>query len=137
MSQQSIIINRALDGAGDWTWGQGLSSFNTGQAAVAQDVGTRLLLFLGDFFFAMLCGVDWWNLCSSKNPAAQNGIILQTRQMILGTVGGYPSSGVTSINSLNVYLNPRTRQLSLEYNINTIYTTSYTDSVTVPTNQGS
>ena len=130
------FILRSIDENGDWQWGQGLSSFVTGQAAVAQDVKTRLLFFLNDWFAAMNFGIAWFDLCGSKNPAAQNGIILQTRQMLISAVGGYAPYGVTAINSLNVYEDVQTRNLTLEYNINDIFTTGFTDSVTVPTNQG-
>ena len=135
MSQNNVIL-RALDSQGDWSWGQGLNSFVSGQACVAQDVQTRLLFFLNDWFAAMDFGIDYWNLCGSKNPAAQNGLILQTRQMLITAVAGYSPYGVLSTNSLNAYEDVRTRNLLLEYNINTIFSTSFTDAVTVPTNQG-
>ena len=134
MSKNNVIL-RALDPQGDWEWGQGLNSFVSGQACVAQDVQTRLLFFLNDYAFAMSFGIDYWNLCGSKNPAAQNGLILQTRQMLITAVAGYAPYGVLTINSLNAYEDVQTRNLLLEYSINSIFSTQYTDSVTVPTNQ--
>ena len=130
------MIIRAIDGEGDWLWGQSLGSFNSGQAAIAEDVQTRLLFFQQDYFSALLFGVNWWQLLSSKNPAAQNGILLQTRQMILGSVAGYASFGVTAINSVNVFEDARTRDMSVEYDISTIYTTSFRGTATIPTNPG-
>lgn len=126
---------RALDSTGDWQFGQGLASYNTGQNAIVEDIQTRLYSFLNDVFWAMAFGVDWWNLLSSKNPAAQNGIILQTRNMILGAPGGYSSFGVTGINSMEAYENVQTRNLILQYNIRTIYTTSYADKVAIAPTQ--
>ena len=133
MSAASMII-RSLTPEGDWNWGQSLNSFNAGQAAIAEDVQTRLMFFQQDYFCSLLFGVAWWQLLSSKNPAAQNGILLQTRQIIMGTVAGYASFGVTGINSVNVYEDARTRDLSLEYDISTIYTTSFRGSVKIPPN---
>jgi hypothetical protein len=122
---------RAIDQNGDWVFGQGRSSYLTAQPAIAQDVKTRLLFFKNDFFAALAFGVDWWNLLSSKNPSAQNGILLQTRAIIIGTVAGYPSFGVAGINSVSVFLDARTRNINLQYKIRTIYSTVFSDQVTL------
>ena len=135
MSQQTMIF-RGLDAQGDWMFGQGASSYATGQQAIALDVQTRLQMFFGDCFVSLLFGIQWLQLLSSKNPAAQNGILLQTRQMILGSVGGYKSFGVLAINSVDVYEDLLTRALKLDYSIATIYTTSYSGSATVPMQPG-
>ena len=127
---------RGLDAQGDWEWGQGQSSYATGQAAIALDVQTRLQMFFGDAFNALLFGINWLQLLSSKNPAAQNGILLQTRQMILGSVGGYPQFGVLAINSVDFYLDLTTRAFTLEYDIATIFSTTYEGQVAIPFNPG-
>ena len=122
---------RSLDKNGDFQFGQGRASYKRGAAAIQQDVQTRLKFFQNDFFAAMSFGVDWWNLLSSNNPAAQNGILLQTRAIIIGTVAGYASFGVTGINSVGVFLNVQTRAITLQYNIRTIYSTVFADQVTI------
>jgi hypothetical protein len=132
MSVTPNSLIRALDGNDDWQWGQNLSSYNTGTAAIAEDLQTRLLSFTGNCPWALLFGVDWWNLLSSKNPAAQNGIILQTRNMILGAPGGYAGYGVTAINTMDAYFDPQSRALALGYDVATIFSTSLNDIVSVP-----
>ncbi len=108
---------RALSDTHDWEFGSGLGSFCTGQAAIAENVETRLLFFQGDCFFAMLLGVDWWNLLGTFNPAAEQGILLQVRNVIA------QSFGVTSINSVDVEMDNATRRLTVAYHANSIYTT--------------
>lgn len=52
------MIVRALDINGDWTFGQGKGNYLTNQAAIAQNVQTRLLSFLGDCFFDPTAGIN-------------------------------------------------------------------------------
>ena len=106
---------RALDGAGDWAFGQGLSNYLTGQAAIIQDVETALLFFQNDCFWATTFGVDWWNLLGQTGGAAENAILLQCRKVILGV------HGVVSIASVNASLNSSSRTLTISYSINTVY----------------
>ena len=106
---------RGLDSNHDFEFGSGLGSFCTGQAAIAENVETRLLFFQNDFFAAMLLGVDWFNLLGTFNPAAEQGILLQVRNVIA------QSFGVTSINSVDVEMDNATRQLTVAYHANSIY----------------
>lgn len=78
---------------------------------------------MGECFWDTSFGVDWWNLLGGKNPSAQASIILQVRTVILGV------SGVTQINSVSVSQNSTSRSLSIQYNINTIFTQSVTGAV--------
>lgn len=126
------MIIRALDPQNDWKFGHGLADFNFNQDAIAENLQTRLASFQNDLFWALGFGVDWWDLLSSANPAAQNGILAQTRLMILGNSAGYPSFGVTGINSVNFSQDARTRRISIQYNVRTIYSTSATGTVTLP-----
>jgi hypothetical protein len=107
---------RALDDNHDWQFGSGLGSFCTGQAAIEENVQTRLLFFQNDFFAAMLDGIDWWNLLGTFNPAAEQGILLQVRNVIA------QSFGVTSINSVDAEMDNATRRLTVAYSANSIYT---------------
>ena len=118
------MIIRSLDSSGDVNFGKGLNSFATGNAAIGEDIQTRVLSFLNTCFWAMNFGVDWWNLLGSKNPAAQNGILLQVRQMILGNSGGYASFGVTAINEIDVVDNAYARAIQVIFNISSIFSTS-------------
>lgn len=126
------MIIRSLSPTGDWQFGQGRSSFATGQGAIAENIQTRLLSFQNDLFWALGFGVDWWNLLSSRNPDAENGILAQARLMIIGNSAGYPSFGVSAINSVYVSMDARTRRLSLQYNVRTIYSTNATGVAIVP-----
>lgn len=127
---------RANDQNNDWQFGQSSGNYLTGVQAIAQDVQTRLQMFWGDCFYALQFGIQWFRWLSIKNPTAQNGVILQTRQMILGNVGGYPSSGTIAINAIDVFENPVTREMTLEYEVATIYSSTLNGSVSVPTGLG-
>jgi hypothetical protein len=124
------VIIRSLDADGDWNFGQGLSSYKTAGAAIAQDVATRLLTFRNDAFWATDFGVDWWNLLGRKLPAAEVGVLTQTRNMIIGSPGGYPASGVVAINSVSAVFDGASRRLSVTYSINDIYSTTTVGTVT-------
>lgn len=119
------MIFRAIDGANDWAFGNGRQSYLTGEAAVAANIKTRLLTFLGECFFALDAGVDWWNLIGAKNPQAQANIILQCREIII------QSEGVVRINSITAVMNPQ-RKLTLTFNIDTIFSRNLEGSLPIP-----
>lgn len=116
---------RNLDAAGDWTLGKGRQDYLTGDRAIALNVATRLREFLGDCFWSLASGVDWWNLLGSKNPAAEVGIVLGTRAVLAG------SEGVVRINSVDASTDVRTRKLSVSYNVDTIYSRTLRNAVTI------
>ena len=98
---------------GDWTFGQGVSNYLTGAAAIALNVKTGLQTFLGDAFWAATFGIDWINLLGQ--PGTLNAILAQTRALIAGT------EGVTSIVSVSYSLNRPARTLTLEYTYTDVY----------------
>jgi hypothetical protein len=106
---------RAIDSSGDWVFGQGRSSYFNGAKEIMQDIDTALQLFLGEAFWQMDAGVDWWNLIGGKNPQAQQNIILQCRQVIASRWG------VTKITSVDATFTDYRRSLSIVYKIDTIY----------------
>lgn len=114
---------RALDTNGDWTFGNGVQNYLVGVSAIAADISTALKVFLGECFFATTFGVDWWNLIGSKD---QLSIIVQCRQIIASR------DGVVKINSVSAALDRTTRQLSVTFNIDTIYSRNSTSTVAVP-----
>ena len=116
---------RGIDGDGDWRFGNGQQSFFTDEAAINANVRTKLLVFLGECFFALQLGVDWWNIIGAKNPGAQAAIILQTRTIISGCYG------VVKITSISLSQN-QSRHFTLTYNIDTIFTRNVTQSVQLP-----
>ena len=117
---------RGITAYNDWTFGQGVGSYFTQNQAIAADIKTSVLFFLNDCFFALTVGIDWWNLLGSKNPAAKNNILLQTRQAIVQV------EGVVRINSVTATVNPVTRHLTLGYSVDTVFSRSVVSSVQVP-----
>ena len=117
------MIIRAIDGVGDWQWGKGKQSYNFEQSAIAENIQTRLLSFLNDCFFDLLAGIDWPRLLGSKNT--QQEIQLRVKAAIL------QSEGVVRINSLNVVFNRLTRNILLQYSVDTVYSQSITNTLEV------
>lgn len=111
------MIFRGLQaGTLDWEFGNGLGSYAAGRSAIALNVQTALQTFLGDAFWAATFGVDWLNLLGQRG--SENAILAQTRAIIANC------QGVTAINSVAYALNTKTRTLSLQYNISTIFSTN-------------
>lgn len=119
------MIFRGIDGANDWAFGNGRQSYLTGEAAVSANIKTRLFVFLGECFFALDAGVDWWNLIGAKNPQAQANIILQCRTIIIN------SEGVVRINTIAAVMDSK-RKLTLTFNIDTIFSKGVALSVPLP-----
>lgn len=105
---------RALDATGDWIFGIGTSAYVTGNAEVAQNIQTRVLSFLGDCFFDLGAGINWFGYLGNKN---QIGLNLAVSAVILNT------ANVTGIKQLSVVLNETTRVFSVSYQVLTTYST--------------
>lgn len=102
-----MSIVRALDVNGDWTFGKGRNNYLSGLDAVSQDISTRLKSFLGDCFFDLSAGIDWFNLLGSKEQLKLN---LAVTAVILNT------QDVLSINQLSITLDER-RKLTIVYDV--------------------
>lgn len=102
---------------GDWTYGAGLNNYLTGTKAVAQAIDTRLSSFLGDCFFDVTAGIDWFNLLGAKNQLALQLAISAT---ILNTQS-QGQSVVTGIVNLSLNLNHTTRVFTVTYTATTIF----------------
>jgi hypothetical protein len=114
---------RAIDANGDWECGQGTESYNFGEAAIAENIETRIKSFLDNCFFDMGAGIDWWTYFGI--PGQQQKTLLSIQAVIL------QSYGVVKINSANLNLNDQTRAAVITFNINTIYSQNYTQSTQV------
>lgn len=101
------MIVRALDSTGDWQYGKGKNDYKRGVDATAQNIKTRLSMFLGDCFFALQVGIDWFNLLGSKQPVALN---LAIGSVILNT------QDVTAIATLSVDITDL-RRFEVAYNV--------------------
>lgn len=104
---------RALDINHDWLFGKGQNDYLTGNKAIGQNINTRLNSFLGDCFFDLAAGVDWWNQLGAKDQTALN---LSISAVILNT------EGVTGILQLSASLDV-VRNFTVRYQVQTIYST--------------
>lgn len=107
------MIVRAIDSNHDWTFGAGKSNYLANNAAIAQNINTRLSSFLGNCFFDVGAGIDWFNLLGAKDQTALNLAISST---ILNT------TFVTGIKQILIGLNVK-RQFTVEYVVQTVYST--------------
>ena len=105
------LIVRALDANGDWLFGKGTEDYKTGLSAIAQSIQTGLYSFLGDCFFSLSSGIDWWNLLGSKDTLPLN-------LAISATILNIPE--VQSITQISSNLNHITRVFTLQYTALTI-----------------
>ncbi len=105
---------RALDVDHDWTFGKGRNDYLVNNKAVTQNIDTRLNSFLGDCFFDLGAGIDWFNLLGAKDQLALN---LAISAVILNT------QEVTGILQLSIVLSV-TRRLTVQYRVQTSYSTA-------------
>lgn len=113
---------RAIDENHDWTFGLGLQDYKIDEKAVSQNVKTRLLSFYGDCFFDQTAGIDWFRLLGY---GTQELLLMAIKQTILAT------ENVVGINSVDLETDRRDRTFSVTYDIRTIYSQSYRDSVAI------
>lgn len=103
---------RQLDVLHDWTFGKGRNNYLRGIAAVGQNIDTRLSSFLGDCFFDLTAGLDWFNLLGSKDELT---LRLNISTVILNT------QDVTGILLISTLTDPKTRDITVKYSVNTTY----------------
>lgn len=105
---------RALDDSGDMRFGAGSGDFLVDSPeAVAQAVGTRLRLWLGEWFIDQTEGTPYQQAVLGKYTAATIAPAIRAR--ILGT------QGVTALDSLDVQIDPDARQAAVTALISTAY----------------
>lgn len=101
---------RRLNGH-DWTFGRGRADYVKDQAAIAQNIKTRLLSFKNDWFLDIDANIDWMNLLGQRGT--EKIIENEVARVILTT------SGVVRINSLS--LQNKERRVIIEADITTIF----------------
>lgn len=113
---------RRLDGQ-DWTFGRGLADYIKDDAAIAQNVKTRLQSFKNDWFIDIEAGIDWLNILGQRGT--ENIILNEVSRTILGT------AGVIKINALDYTID--SRRVIISASISTIFNTeiNITTDVTV------
>jgi len=112
---------RGLDSNGDWMLGQGLGSYAKESAALALNIQTRILSWYGNCFFAMQDGIDWRN---RLDKGQESNLVAELNNLIIQT------DGVIGINSLKTSISSSTRAISIQYDVQTVYTRSYRATVT-------
>jgi hypothetical protein len=65
------MIFRSLDGNWDWSFGRGKSDYATDSEAIAYDVKSKILSWIGDCFFDDTAGIDWKNIIGTKDQKSQ------------------------------------------------------------------
>lgn len=105
------MTTRKINNDNDWTFGSGRGNYVSGVDEVAQNIKTRLQSFLGDCFFSLSEGVDWFNLIGSKR-------ILEIRLAVSSTI--LNTDNVLSMIELDVELSD-SRNLTITYTVNTVY----------------
>jgi hypothetical protein len=113
---------RAVDDAGDFTFGKGQNSYVDQDREIAQDIRCRLLSWEGDCFWALKDGIDWRNLLDKGQAVA---LELAIRSTILQT------AGVSKLTQLSLALGTD-RKLNISYEVETIYGNSFQSTI----NQG-
>jgi len=105
---------RRLDSNGDMIFGGGQADFLVNSPdAVAQAVGTRLRLDLGDWFLDINDGMNWRTGVLGNRTASTRDTLVRAR--ILDT------PGVNSILQYSSTFNPNTRRFSVQVRIDTIF----------------
>ena len=110
------MIIRKIDANGDWRFGKGLADYATEEAAIEENVQTRVLSWLYDCFFDLEEGIDWR---SRLDVGDKTDLEAEVRKTIL------QSFGVVGVNSVIVTYVSTTRLYRIEYSIDTIYSQSF------------
>ncbi len=113
------MIIRNLDSSHDFTFGSGLANYISSNPAIALNIETRILSWIGDCFFDTGAGIDWANRLGSKN---QQKILQADLQRII-----LQSYGVTGIMNFGIII--VNRAFTATYTINTIFSSGYTNTV--------
>jgi hypothetical protein len=109
-----MMIFRALDEDGDWTFGNGINSFLTDASAMVENLKTRIRTWKRECFFATELGVDWDNYLGIGTQAF---LEVDIRRVILG------SDGVIRIDDFTGTLDRHARNITIQANVLTVFGT--------------
>lgn len=105
---------RRLSTDNDMTFGNGgLNFIGDSAEAVAQNIYTRLKLWLGEWFLDTNDGTDWLGKCLGKNTL--DSAVAEIRRVILNT------DGVEGIVDLTVSNDTASRQVKIQATVKTPY----------------
>lgn len=106
---------RQIDTEHDWLFGKGQNDYVAANRAVVQNIDTRLSSFLGDCFFDLGAGLDWFGFLGGSKD--QTALALNISAVILNT------TDVTGILQLGINLSSD-RNLTVTYKVQTTYSTA-------------
>jgi hypothetical protein len=112
---------RGEDQVPDWSFGRGKQSYLTGNQAIKREIETRLGTFYSECFFDGEKGVDWFSILGQKDPDI---VVLSIKKEISDCYG------VVRVSDIRYTLDS-SRNLSIRYWVDTIYTTSVYGTVTI------
>jgi hypothetical protein len=121
----SAVITRQLDKNFDMQFGHSLDDYLHDALAVGQNIKTRLLLILGEWFLNINVGMPWRTLLGPK-PAATVTLEDSVRQTIVTTVD------VVEITAFSFDFDHTTRKATINVTVLTVYGTSVSVEVTTP-----
>jgi hypothetical protein len=119
------MLFRSLDSSHDWNFGQGTESYVSGEQAIGLNIQTRILSFMGNCYFDMLAGINWFIYFGT--PGKQQQTLLSVQAEIL------QSYGVTKVNSVTMN-ETDTGGVILTFNIYDIYSPTAPYSQTLQVN---
>lgn len=121
------MIIRALNPSGDWTFGSSRANYLTYNPAIAQSIQSRVSSFIGDCFFDMGAGIDWFTFLGGSRDSL--GLQLAISAVILNTFG------ILKIKSLSFNLDRNSRRFSISYNVTTIFSGTLSQSILILTDE--
>ena len=113
---------RALSSTGDFTFGSGNANYATEECAIAQNIASRVRSWKNDCFFDFEAGIDWLN---RLDKGQKDNLVNDINILLIQT------EGVVKINSVSVNENRDTRALTMTYNVDTIYSQNFTNSLAI------
>lgn len=111
-------IVRALDSNHDWTFGASRGNYLSNIDAVAQNINTRLSSFIGNCFFDMGGGVNWYSFLSGKG---KENVLLLSNAISIVIIN---TPDVTGLLQLSFNLDTPTRKFNISYQVQTVYSTT-------------
>ena len=110
------MIIRKIDAENDWLFGHGLTDYATDEAAIEENIKTRLQSWVGDAFFSLQDFVDWR---SRLDTGQQNNLLNELKTVILA------SFGVVGVISIDGSFDGGTRVFTVNAVIQTIFSSSF------------
>ena len=116
------MITRRLDKNKDWCYGHGISDILSDDDAIMLNIDTRLNEWVGDCFFAIQNGIDWYN---GLDRGMKEFLDRQIKDVIV------ESFGVVQILTYESTLAVKTRKLTINVSLMTINSNSVQKSIEI------